>query len=63
MPDADYWELWCQVYPLYRITLGITVSCTEARLSNIIGLLSQLIDNTDINEVTFVTVGLASKVT
>lgn len=63
MPDADYWELWRQVYSLYRINFGELVNYARRR-NNIKGLLSQLIDNTDINEVTFVTkVGLASKVT
>ena len=63
MPDPDYWELWRQVYSLYRINFGELIDYARRR-KNIKALLSQLLDKTDINEVTFVAkVDLVSKVT
>ncbi len=63
MPDGDYWELWRHLYSLYRINFGELINYARRR-KNLKVLLQQLIDNTGIKEVTFVTkVGLVSKVT
>lgn len=63
MPDADYWELWRQMYSLYRISFGELIDYARRR-KNLKALMPQVIDNLKINKVTFGTkVGLVSKVT
>lgn len=63
MPDADYWELWRQIYSLYRINFGELIDYTRRR-KNLKALIPQVIDNIRIDKVIFGTkVGLVSKVT
>lgn len=63
MPDADYWELWRQMYSLYRINFGELIDYARRR-KNLKALMPQVIDNLKINKVIFGTkVGLVSKVT
>ena len=63
MPNADYWELWRQMYSLYRINFGELIGYARRR-KNLTVLMPQVIDNLRINKVIFGTkVGLVSKVT
>ncbi len=63
MPNADYWELWRQMYSLYRINFGELISYARRR-KNLKAIFPQLIDTIGINKVTFGTkVDLVSKVT
>lgn len=52
MTDADYWELWREIYSLYRVNIGEAISYA-ARRKNLEALISQLIDNIGVNKVTF----------
>ena len=63
MPDADYWELWRQMYSLYRINFGELIDYARRRKNEKV-LITQLIDNLEIDKIIFGTkVGLVSKVT
>jgi hypothetical protein len=59
--EVNLHKEFCEVYSLYRINFGELIDYARRR-KNIKALLSQLLDNTDINEVTFVAkVGLVSR--
>ena len=63
MTAADYWELWHQMYSLYRINFGELIDYARRRKS-LKNLLPQVIDNLKLDKVTFGTkLDLASKVT
>jgi len=63
MPEADYWELWSQIYSLYRINFGELINYARRR-KYVKVLMPQVIDKLEINKVIFGTkVGLVSKVT
>lgn len=52
MPDADYWELWRDIYSLYRVNFSEVIDYALRR-RNIRRFISQLIDNIDIKEVIY----------
>jgi len=63
MQDSDYWELWRSIDKLFRVNIGVLISYARAR-RYFRDILSQLIDNIGLNNVTFgAYVKYAAKVT
>ena len=63
MPNADYWELWRQMYSIYRINFGELIDYARRRKA-IKPLIPQVIEAIGINKVIFGTkVVLEPKVT
>ena len=52
MPDGDYWELWRSIDDLFRVNIGVLISYARTR-RYFRGILSQLIDNVGLENVTF----------
>jgi len=63
MLDSDYWELWRSIDKLFRVNIGVLISYARTR-RYFRDILSQLIDNIGLNNVTFgAYVKYAAKVT
>jgi len=52
MTDGDYWELWRSIDELFRVNVSALVAYAKSRMY-FNGMLSQLIDNIGLNNVTF----------
>lgn len=52
MSDNDYWELWSSIDSLFRINISSLIAYAKAR-RYLRSILSQLVDNQHINEVSF----------
>ncbi|MBU4343029.1 MAG: hypothetical protein KKG21_03365 [Candidatus Omnitrophica bacterium] len=52
MTDSDYWELWCSIDELFRVNVSALIAYAKTR-RYFKGIVSQLIDNVGLNNVTF----------